>query len=75
MGFDELSSEMQEKLKACENIEDLETLCAEAGIKLSDEEIEGLAGGSSSGKCTNRGPHCSTACSMHYVSPCPKAKR
>lgn len=74
MGFEDLSPELQEKFKACENAEELHALCAEAGIKLSDEEIQDLAGGSQI--CHMLGePHCKTACGMHYVSPCPKAKR
>lgn len=68
MGFDELSPELQEKAKACNTPEELKALCSEEGIKLSDEEIMGLAGGGS--------PLCSKKHCLEYsTSTCPKAKR
>lgn len=73
MGFDELSQEMREKAKACGSIEELAALCEQEGIKLSDEEIQDLAGGEDphepprGGKCVRvSGPRCQTACGMHF---------
>lgn len=76
MGFEDMSPELQEKVKACDSAEELQALCAEVGVKLSDEEIQGLAGGAGYQQCHRLGePHCKTACGMHYDSHCPKVKR
>ena len=45
MGFDDLSTDMQEKARAAETKEDLEELANESGHELSDEELDSLSGG------------------------------
>lgn len=45
MELSSLSPELLEKVKNCKSIEELRELCAAESIKLSDEEIIGLAGG------------------------------
>lgn len=70
MSFDELSPDFQEKAKACKSAEELNALCAEVGVKLSDEEIENLAGGQ-----VGFIPSCTTKCGTMRPSTCPDAKR
>ena len=45
MGFDDLSTDMQEKARAAETMEELEELAKESGRELSDEELDSLSGG------------------------------
>jgi hypothetical protein len=45
MGFDDLSTDMQEKARAAETKEDLEELANESGQELPDEELDALSGG------------------------------
>lgn len=46
MGFNDLKDpELQEKLKACQSAEELMALAAETGVELSDDELDGIAGG------------------------------
>lgn len=45
MDFNDLSPEMQEKIKAAETPEDIFALAREMDYKLSDEEIEEISGG------------------------------
>ena len=45
MQFDNLTSELQEKAKACKNIDELVALAQEEGFELSDDDLEGIAGG------------------------------
>ena len=45
MKFEELSSELQEKAKACKTPEDILTLAQEEGYELSDDDLEAIAGG------------------------------
>ena len=45
MGFDNLSTDMQEKARAAETMEELEELANESGRQLSDEELDSLSGG------------------------------
>ena len=45
MSFDSLSPELQEKVKACKTIEDLQELIQAGGFELSAEDLEGIAGG------------------------------
>ena len=44
--YDELPDELKEKAKACESAEELLKLAEANMIKLSDEEIEAISGGS-----------------------------
>ena len=50
MDFEKLDIELQEKIKECKNIDELRALAETEGLPLSDEELEGLAGGA---KCSN----------------------
>lgn len=45
MGIDGLTPELQEKIKACKTPEEMLALAQEAGYELSDEQLEGIAGG------------------------------
>lgn len=45
MKFNDLSPEMQEKLKACKSPEDILALAKEEGYELSDDELEAVNGG------------------------------
>lgn len=45
MDFENLSPELQEKVMACETPEDILALAKEQNYKLSDDELEGIAGG------------------------------
>lgn len=47
MDFESLSEEMKTKAKACTSPEELLALAKEEGYELSDEELEGIAGGAS----------------------------
>ena len=46
--FENLTPELQEKLKACKTPEELAALAKENGFELADEELENLAGGTPS---------------------------
>ena len=45
MNFDELTPELKMKARNCKTPEDLLALVKEGGYKLSDEEMEKIAGG------------------------------
>ena len=45
MSFDSLSPELQEKVKACKTIEELQELPKEESCELNAEDLEGIAGG------------------------------
>ena len=45
MNFDELSSDLQERLKSCKSPEEILALAEEEGYELSDEELGAVAGG------------------------------
>lgn len=45
MSFEGLNTEVMEKAKACESIEELRALCAEQGTELSDEQLDSVVGG------------------------------
>ena len=54
MNFEDLKNpELQEKLKAAKTPEDILELAREAGCELSDEQLDGVAGG---WNLTNIGP-------------------
>ena len=52
MNFDELSLEMKEQLRACETPEEMLALANKVGYKLSDEELDAVAGGGGWKSCT-----------------------
>lgn len=68
MYFDDLSSELKEKLSACKTVDELRGLAKSVGIDLSDEELMSCSGGD--GECI---PHselqriCPELCP--YLSP------
>ena len=45
MAFEDLSPEIQEKLRACETVEELRELAKALGTELSDEELKAVSGG------------------------------
>ena len=51
MNFDDLSPELKEKALACQTAEELIALAEKEGVELTDEELEGIAGGRGGWKC------------------------
>ena len=45
MNFEDLSPELQVKVKACETSKDILTLAKQEGYSLSDAELEAVSGG------------------------------
>jgi len=45
MNLKDISPELREKAKACKTPEEMLALAKKEGYKLSDEEMEGIAGG------------------------------
>lgn len=45
MKFEELTPKQQEKARACKTPEDILALAKEEGYELSEEELDGIAGG------------------------------
>ena len=45
MKFEDLNTEMQEKVEACETAEELMKLVEDEGIELSEEDLDDIAGG------------------------------
>lgn len=45
MDFKDLSAEQQERVRNAKNAEEILSLAKEAGYELSDEELDGIAGG------------------------------
>lgn len=43
--FDDLTVEQKERLKACKTPEEIIALAKEEGVNLTDEQLEGIAGG------------------------------
>ena len=50
MKLEDLSPELQEKIESCETVEELTNLAEAEGIELSDEDLDGIAGGVSKKK-------------------------
>lgn len=45
MNFEDLSAELQDKVKSCKTSEEIVMLAKEEGYELSDEELEAVSGG------------------------------
>ena len=58
MNFEDLTPEQKKKALACKTPEELLKLAKEEGYEISEEELEGISGGTW-GRCEN------------YVDPCP----
>ena len=52
-----LTEELKEKLKNCKTAEELKALFADAGLTLSDEELNAVAGGEE-WSCLKNDPDC-----------------
>ena len=59
MKFEDLSPELQEKVKACQSGEELAKLAQEQGYDLTDEQLEAVSGGADA---TCWGNTCSSDC-------------
>lgn len=55
---------MKEKAKECASVEEFQAFCESFGVKLTEEELKGIAGGALAG---NRQPWC-----MGNFQPCPR---
>ena len=47
MNFNDLTPELQEKVRACKTVEEVLALAKEEGYELSQAELEAVSGGSS----------------------------
>ena len=54
MNLEDLSPELQEKVKACTTADELAQLAKENGVELTDEELEEVSGGASGWFCTGK---------------------
>lgn len=64
LSFDELTPEQQEKARNCKTAEDVHALAEEEGYELSDNQLEGVAGGDDCPDVTN--PCCPYYCDERY---------
>ena len=56
MNFNDLTPELQEKVRACENTDELIELAKSEGVELTDEQLEMAGGGYwETGECTRKG--------------------
>lgn len=71
MLFEELKDpKLQERLKACQTADELASIASEVGTELSDDELEGISGGSWATNCPKEG------CGDYRISePCQKDER
>ena len=51
MKLEDLAPELQEKAKACNTPEEMLALAKEEGYELTDEDLQGIAGGDWGGTC------------------------
>ena len=58
MNFEDLSPEQKEKARACKTIDELISFAEEEGFKLTNEELEGIAGGICKRDCNWLGAVC-----------------
>ena len=68
MNVEELSAELQEKVKACKTPEEILSLAKDEGYELSDEELEAVSGGwyFCSDKICNICPDFQMPCKVHH---------
>ena len=66
MGFENLTPEQQEKIKSARTREELEAIAAEDGLELSDEELDGIAGGEQPWVCIR-----DWSCATQTIKPGP----
>ena len=60
MNFEDLKNpELQEKLKSAQSTEDILAIAKEKGFELTDEQLEGLSGGSGWINCHDALVNCS----------------
>ena len=45
MSFEELRSEIKEKIRACKTLDELKALAEAEGFELSEEDLQGVSGG------------------------------
>ena len=64
MNYENLSPEQQERAKACKTPEELSALAEEEGLEISDEMLEGVAGGIDLSEC-RRYRHICSQLSIH----------
>lgn len=64
--YDGLTEEQKAKAKACRTPEELVNLAKSEGVELTDEQLEGIAGGTgwNSRKC----PHCPSDSNIEWYS-------
>ena len=69
-----LSEELQQKLKECATVEELEAVASDAGVELSHEMLQALAGGalySDYGKeACPKWFDCNNYCQVHGTAEC-----
>ena len=53
MNYEDLSPDLQEKVKSCKTPEEILKLAKEEGYELSDAELEGISGGWGGGECSD----------------------
>ena len=66
MDFKDLTPEQQEKIKSAKTREELEAIAAEDGLELSDEALDGIAGGDGQWICIR-----DWSCSTQTIKPGP----
>ena len=79
MKLEDLSPELQEKVRACKSKEELAKLAESVGVKLSDNELDAVAGGICKKDCPWHGAICrvdtqcltKTSCPTKSGSPIP----
>ena len=61
----ELSPEMQEKARACKDMQELNALLAESDVELSEDALQAVAGG-----CSEKTPYCKDCGSENIGRSC-----
>ena len=66
MNYENLSPEQQERARACKRPEELAMLAEEEGFELSDEMLEGVAGGGFDPSQCKRYRHICSRLTIHH---------